>query len=156
MIVKQYHDVILGDKTQTRRIGDRYNVGKVYSVVPKMYKHTIYYRQIANHFETWHETYSASTPIPLECDRHLWTPLRIKVVAKRVEPLQSITEQDAIAEGIIWSDASDAYYCRHLPRRYFDTAVEGYRVLWESINTKAGTRWEDNPTVNVFTFEVVK
>lgn len=157
MIVKQYLDVILGDKTQTRRIAARYTVGKVYAVVPKMYKHTIYYRWEGSIPRIWHEENADGAPIPpLSSLAHVWKPLRIKIIAKRQEPLQNISEQDAIAEGIIWSAASEAFYCRHMPKRYFETAVEGYRALWESINTKQGTRWEDNPLVHAFTFEVVE
>ena len=78
------------------------------------------------------------------------------MVAKLKEPLQAINERGAIAEGIIWSNVAKAYYCRLSLGRWYETAVDGYRALWESINTKKGTRWEDNPLVNVITFEVVK
>jgi len=34
-------------------------------------------------------------------------------------------------------------------------SVDAYAALWDSINTKAGTRWQDNPAVWVVRFAVV-
>jgi len=61
---------------------------------------------------------------------------RIRITAIRTEFLQDIGEQDAIAEGMAgWAD---------------------YALVWDSINTRKGTRWADNPAVWVLTFEVVE
>ena len=68
MIIKQYRDVIAGDKTETRRIADRYTVGKVYAVVPKMYKPTIWYLPSADGIlppAIWHEQHP-NEAIPVE------------------------------------------------------------------------------------------
>jgi hypothetical protein len=63
-------------------------------------------------------------------------PLLIFITNIHHEPLQSITEADARAEGV--------------------ESVEAYRELWESINGKTkGARWDDNPFVYVLSFEVI-
>jgi hypothetical protein len=62
-------------------------------------------------------------------------PARIRITAIGRERLQDITEADAKAEGV--------------------ESVEAYKALWQSINTKKGTRWEDNPEVWVLSFKVV-
>lgn len=60
---------------------------------------------------------------------------RIEVLTLRREPLQDITEADAIAEGV--------------------SSVDEYRELWESINGKsAKTRWQANPLVVTIGFRM--
>lgn len=65
-----------------------------------------------------------------------WQPLRIRITAIRREPLQAITEADALAEGV--------------------GSVAEYAALWDSINRRKGARFADSPDVWVLTFEVVK
>lgn len=64
---------------------------------------------------------------------------RFRLFAIYYEPLQEITEADARAEGIDYANP-----------------IEAFAKLWDSINTKPGTRWQDNPQVFVLTFELVK
>jgi hypothetical protein len=72
----------------------------------------------------------------------------------RPERLQAITELDAEAEGI--SDKSfmgiDGV-CHAYDHGYY---VCTYEALWDSINKKPGTRWQDNPWVWRYVFEVRK
>lgn len=66
--------------------------------------------------------------------------LRIKSI--RIEPLQEIKEPDCLAEGI------GSPITRDCKKPCFER-------LWRSINTKAGTTWDDNPWVWVIEFERV-
>jgi hypothetical protein len=60
---------------------------------------------------------------------------RILITGIRCERVQDISEDDARAEGV--------------------ATVGDYQLLWKSINSKAGTRWEDNPNVWCYTFKYV-
>lgn len=75
--------------------------------------------------------------MPREASRVL-----LKIVARRVERLQAISERDARAEGYDPSATSLE------PRAW-------YRQLWNSINTDRKHRWKANPWVWVIEFEVV-
>jgi hypothetical protein len=81
----------------------KYQVGRTYPVIPKMFQKPVGLHTIADIKE---------------------------------ERLQDITEEEAIAEGV--------------------SSVAEYRELWESINTKKGARWTDNPRVFVYTVEWVE
>jgi len=73
-------------------------------------------------------------------------PLRIVITAIRCEPLQNISETDAMAEG-----CPNHNYAPGL--EWFDP-VKWYAELWDSINTRKGLRWADSPSVWVLEFEV--
>lgn len=116
-----------------------YIVGRTYAVVPKRGMPAVWWCNY-NDYGRKVPVYRADVKI---ADRDSyktlggWKPLRIRITAIRREPLQSITEADALAEGV--------------------ESVEAYRALWESINGKTkGARWADNPDVWVLTFEVVR
>lgn len=71
---------------------------------------------------------------------------RIRITAIRRERVQEISHNNALAEGIklqgrhaMWVDPRDRF-----------------ARLWDSIHTKSGTRWEDNPEVWVLEFELVE
>jgi hypothetical protein len=73
--------------------------------------------------------------------------LRLRVVDVRVERVQEISEEDALAEG-----ATGRNCCEQ------DRACGGgcgycFRHGWDSLNTKRGHAWETNPWVWVITFE---
>lgn len=63
----------------------------------------------------------------------------------RVERLQDITEEDAIAEGVIYGQGE---------RRW--TARSAFMDLWDTINKKRGYGWETNPWVWVIEFKKVE
>ncbi|GAV24790.1 hypothetical protein ciss_07230 [Carboxydothermus islandicus] len=86
--------------------------------------------------------------------------LRVKNV--RVERLQDISEQDAIAEGIEWTEEGplhahylDKNICKTGAWLNFTTAREAFASLWDSINAKNGYGWDVNPWVWVIEFELV-
>lgn len=85
-----------------------------------------------------------------------WTSrITLDVVSVRVERLQDITEENAIAEGIERGD--DFFGCptwrNYLPddedeASWFpDDPIGSFRSLWDSINTSRGYSWESNPWV---------
>ena len=98
-----------------------------------------------------------------------WTPsihmprwasrITLEVESVRVERLQDISEEDAIAEGIeCWEergvdDAQD-YYRDYITGGHCYNPIASYRSLWESINGPGS--WEANPWVWVITFKRVK
>lgn len=110
---------------------------------------------------------------------------RIRITAIRQERLQAISEEDAIAEGCeaAWCPQCDGSAYRtgtgmmvdpnnpygeplptpiQVPCDYCQGAGamasprEVYAKLWQSIHTKPGTRWEDDPLVWVLCFELVQ
>ncbi len=62
-----------------------------------------------------------------------------KITEVRCQRLQEISPEDCIAEGI----PSDEKNCPPLA---------WYQALWDSINTKPGTRWTDNPWIIAYSF----
>ena len=79
--------------------------------------------------------------------------LLLDVVSVRVERVQDISEGDAAKEGWDWSnhDLHKAYDPVSM-----DTARRWFRDLWDTINTKPGRTWDDNPWVWVVGFKVGK
>lgn len=83
----------------------------------------------------------------------------LKVTNVRVERLQDISEQDAIAEGIE-SNENDMPAYFHCYKDYcinnnFDLdALGSFQTLWQSINGKEN--WKSNPWVWVYDFERVE
>lgn len=75
--------------------------------------------------------------------------ITLEIVSVRVERLQDISEQDALAEGVnVHSDHHGK------PRTSIYSPVQAYADLWESING-AGS-WEANPWVWVVEFKRVR
>jgi len=84
---------------------------------------------------------------------------RIRVTGIRRERLQSISKNDALAEGILQT-GYDKYmhvfcYTHSATRWVWPDPVEAYCHLWYSINKAKGTRWADDPDVWVLEFEAV-
>jgi hypothetical protein len=103
-----------------------------------------------------------------DCDRPItpsihmprWASrLLLEVLEVRVEQLQNISEEDAIAEGIEHNPQLDPLgpcKYRHYGKPNTGTfpATNSFRTLWESINGKGS--WDANPWVWVITFKVIK
>ena len=81
--------------------------------------------------------------------------LTLRVDSVRVERLNDISEEDAIAEGMVYFDGRNyeagGWHSGKTDHGYFPTAVDAYSDLWDRIN---GNRhpWASNPWVWVVTF----
>lgn len=82
----------------------------------------------------WQKSWLSPIHMPKEAAR-LW--LR-RTDSRPPERLQEITEEDAVAEGCRGS--IEPVHLKY-SKRY------NFQVLWDSIHSKPGTRWADNPWV---------
>ena len=76
--------------------------------------------------------------------------LVLEVTNVRIEPVQAISQEDAIAEGV------DCIGCGGInEERNGVHAIKAFKHLWESLHGKTeGYRWADNPDVVVINFKV--
>lgn len=77
----------------------------------------------------------------------------------RVQRLQDISEDDAIAEGIIEYEPTEedpAEFSYVDGGDIWNNARSAYAALWDSLHSKAGTRWGDNPWIYALMFRVVR
>jgi hypothetical protein len=71
----------------------------------------------------------------------------------RVQRLQEISEDDAIAEGVYYSAPTEEDYEWH--RSWcFDCGIDPFRCIWNSIH--GPDAWEANPWVCAITFDVIR
>jgi hypothetical protein len=92
---------------------------------------------------------------PIFMPRRL-SSILLEVVSVRVERVQSITEADAIAEGLTVADGSLSLGnpWRVVNAKYL---IQRYADLWDSINgKKVGCSFADNPFVWVLEFKVLE
>ena len=80
----------------------------------------------------------------------------LRVTDLRLERLQDISEEDAIAEGIMPILLPLNQYPDYLvyPEIPFENPINSFASLWESINGEKS--WSDNPYVWVISFEITK
>jgi len=171
MIFKQYHEILTGQKTETRRVAKphevlvfdgnlrvlsngrrKWVVGRDYAAVPKYQKPAwwlwdggegrgIQMIDLPKESVMFVQcVMGTGDAYPTAAEANKWLASRGALQARIVidhlhkEPVQDIDDVGAIAEGV--------------------ANVEAYEALWRSINTKRGTRWEDNPGVWVIRFHV--
>lgn len=88
----------------------------------------------------------------------VWSRLTLEVTAVKVERLQEISEEDAIAEGIEQVDEFPAGTVRY--RDYSGTMsglsspLLSFRSLWDHLNAGRGFGWGADPWVIALTFTV--
>jgi hypothetical protein len=81
--------------------------------------------------------------------------LTLQITDVRVERLQDISEADAIAEGLIWRPALDAWCATESPNwPCFSSPVRSYAGLWNHINGSGA--WDRNPWIWAVSLEVVR
>lgn len=84
--------------------------------------------------------------------------LTLEITDVRVQRLQDISEDDARAEGVLWVPG-------HGEITYDEMQIEpgwsnylccrqGFEVIWDSLNSKRGWSWRENPWVVALTFSV--
>lgn len=80
----------------------------------------------------------------------------------RVQRLQDISEDDAVAEGIeargmgpLWGWIDYLETNPNLTRHFADPR-RSYASLWDSLHPEPGTRWDDNPWIYALTFRVAR
>ena len=80
--------------------------------------------------------------------------LDLEITEVCVQPLQEISEEDAIAEGIYLLECEGGGYKSARGGQEFDTAVEAFYDLWNSINGPGS--WGQNPYVWPISFRRIK
>lgn len=88
-----------------------------------------------------------------------YMPHQIRITNVRVEKLEDISEQDAIAEGITYvgptyDDYGETMFVFDGCKKEFSSARDAYACLIDKISGK-GT-WVSNPYVFVYDFEIIK
>ena len=122
----------------------KWMVGRDYAVTPGVGKPGVWWHPV-DKAVTWHIIRNDSDR------RYGWEPLRIRLLAIRQEALQNISLEDCAAEGIRPYTFAKGMMSDTPPDPRW-----AYMTLWDSINTRKGTRWDDDPQVWVLTFEVVR
>lgn len=87
-------------------------------------------------------------------DRMIWRPsihmpryasrLMLEIVSVRVQHVQDISEEDALAEGV---ESGGPYLVHQEDPKIRVTARMAFHVLWDSINARRGYGWAENPWV---------
>ena len=117
--------------------------------------------------ETWRPIHSSDPQrgaryrADLGRDDTLWRPsihmprwasrITLEVTGVKIERVQEISEEDALAEGFEpqpWRSDD--------PTVHRDASRDWFSDLWSSLHKKPGSRWEDNPLVVVSSFKRVE
>lgn len=114
----------------------------------------------------WYRADDAQPATPIS-PRGNWRPslfmprwasrLTLTATDVRVQRLQEISEEDALAEGV--KKVRDHCYVVEgfgydLSGLCHSSPTTAYAILWDGINQKAGKRWDDNPWIVACTFRV--
>ena len=124
--------ILRGEKTQTRRIVKPGETWEPYDdvITASSYRLPLPHQMAPVNRVKW----QVGSTYALQPGRGKSAVGRIRITDIHGENLTYIADEDAIEEG-----AAD---------------VAAYARVWDSINTRKGTRWADNPAVWVLAFEV--
>ena len=154
--------VLEGHKTMTRRNTDLYEVGEAVAIA-QSYSALGYsaseYCEVkmpngGTRDETLEELMGWRNKMFVKAER---MPHHIRILSKRKERLQDISEEDCLKEGVL---SSDKYampygipYTNSSVFFYYSSPREAFAALIDKVSGK-GT-WESNPLVWVYEFELV-
>lgn len=146
----------------------KWQVGRDYAVSPGRGKPGVWWNHATGEYALPYTTkkykFDGRQRLKHEMQEDGWQPLRIVLTDIRREPLQAISEADALAEG--WPADEDVRECPYCDALYptgeyygpdlpcLCNPVTWYRELWESINGRGS--WGVNPDVWVLTFQVAR
>jgi hypothetical protein len=161
---KMVRAILAGKKSQTRRIVKQNPQGKVpfTDELPCPYGHTGDFLWVRETFAQYPDGFVFKADFPddgfgsgivnLKTGENyplVWKPsihmprkasrLLLEITELRIERLNSISESDAIAESCTGEN--------------FDTPVNDFIWLWDSINAERGYSWASNPFVWVVSFQ---
>lgn len=146
-----YQQILNGTKTKTRRLvkPEHIKAGALNVLIAYVYTRPDYGGGFLGDRKLW----QVGNTYAVQPGRGQKAIGRIRITAIRQEKLQDISEEDAVAEGMrgvyqyfSWGDVYEGG----------DPPIEEYRKLWDSIHTKPGTRWQDNPNVFVLSFKLFR
>jgi hypothetical protein len=143
-----------------------YKIGDVLWVRETFYKTeapelegAYYYKALLD--PSWIFKWKPSIFMPKEACR-----IFLKVTDVKVERLNDISEEDAIAEGVLFDKQFDLFHCYICKDKghkggdllcedgFYKEAKQSFECLWESINGKGS--WNKNPFVFVIKFERIE
>ena len=85
--------------------------------------------------------------------------INLRITDVRIERLQRLTYENAIAEGILHRTGEILgidWYAGYIGAEWRTDPIIAFRDLWDSINGKRGYGWNKNPWVWVVEFEAVE
>ncbi len=155
LIFKQIAEIESGKKTQTRRVvkeGEAYTTKDIHGFI----SHLKYPK--ATDFGIWEVVTPSVRTKWKRGETSAMLPGRgkkgvgfVRITSIRLERLNDISEQDALAEGITEIGMQLYQYSKLSDTRF--TAKDCYKMLWENINGVGS--WEKNPLVWVIGFEYI-
>ena len=80
--------------------------------------------------------------------------ITLRVTDVRVQRVQDISEEDAVAEGVRWHDGEMIYAWKGISSA--PSARAYFAEIWDSINEPRGFGWDANPWVWAVSFERVR
>ncbi len=141
------------------QIGDRLWVRETWALNPYLLELPAYvyradYEPLSDILIKW----KPSIHMPRSASR-----ITLEITGVRVERLQDISEQDAIAEGIESAQLPNEETCKLRWKDYqakfikcgFFSSIDSFKSLWDSINVQKHP-WESNPWVWVVEFKILK
>jgi hypothetical protein len=144
--------VLDGSKSETRRIvkpGEWLSDESALGVPVAVYKKPIPYERLK---------WQVGRTYAIQPGRGQKAVGRIRLLNIRQERLQDITELEAKAEGVkpYFYPVKISVTPRGLEQGGYLNYIKPYRLLWNTIHTKRGERWDDNPLCWVLRFELVE